>query len=39
MKTEYFPFVRGVASSESMASLAPVQSFSKTVDGASKENP
>jgi hypothetical protein len=36
--TEYFPLVCGVAS-ESMASLAPVQSFSKTVDGASKENP
>jgi hypothetical protein len=39
MKTEYFPLVRGVASSESMASLLQFEVLSKTVDGASKENP
>jgi hypothetical protein len=39
MKTEYFSFSSGVASSESMASLLQFEVLSKTVDGASKENP
>jgi hypothetical protein len=38
MKPNIFPLVRGVASSESMASLQ-FEVLSKTVDRASKENP